>query len=43
MERTEEASEAGGEMKLYEDGIWALYLDMEYEYCEMDGVRFHYN
>ena len=30
-------------MKLYEDGIWAKYLECEYEYCEMDGVRFHYN
>ena len=43
FERTEEASKAGGEMKLYEEGIWALYLDCEFLFCEMDGVRFHYN
>lgn len=39
----EEASKAGGEVKTYEEGIWFLYLDCEYLYCEMDGVRFHYN
>ncbi len=30
-------------MKLYEEGIWAQYLDLEYEYSEMDGMRFNYN
>ena len=43
MGGTEEASKAGCEMKLYDDGIWALYLDCEFMWCEMDGMRFHYN
>ena len=30
-------------MKLYEEGIWEQYLKCEYEYSELDGMRFHYN
>lgn len=30
-------------MNIYNDGIWAMYLDAKYAYQEFDGMRIHYN
>lgn len=30
-------------MKIYEEGIWAPYMDCAWDYLLFEGLKYHYN